>query len=256
MNLRSKLEVIRLKPAASCIGNPLQKRPVAYRCFATARELGLEQGEQVRLLKLAAEHAAETERAARSRAAADAADPAAPPQPRDMGHRNAVRRGAPDGHAAAASVLSAAGHAMAAAAEAQQQDPPNCLDRDNAIGDKMRASPVPAAAGPEPPPTWDGGLHVADAATKQGVTTAAGAVTHAEARSRNGTSDGTEEGPRSSSRVSDGTGGSPAGKVGWFRGLHGRLQADIQVSDLNSRALCNQKLRQVSAETCLMHANG
>jgi len=42
------------------------------RCFATARELGLEQGEQHRLLRLAATHSAETQDRERSRSAAAA----------------------------------------------------------------------------------------------------------------------------------------------------------------------------------------
>ena len=65
------------------------------RCFATARELGLEQGEQHRLLRLAAAHAAETELRDRSQSAAVAGASARAAAPAHAGAAEAVSPEAP-----------------------------------------------------------------------------------------------------------------------------------------------------------------
>jgi hypothetical protein len=246
------------KEALGCSdGTHSAEHRAARRCFATARELGLEQGEQVRLLKLAAEHAAETERAARRQATASAADLAALSRPRTAGQRSAPRHQARDSNAAAASAPGTVDQAVAAAAEAQGQDPQQGPQRDLALRDDTRDGPMPAAEGSDPQlPNDDRGLHAADDASEQELASAApAAVAPAVGRPQDGTVDGTEEEPRSSSRGSNGAEGSPAGKADWLRGLYWRLQAEVQVSGLGSRSFCRSQISQVCARTCRTQAN-
>ena len=74
----------------------VQLRWSARRCFATARELGLEQGEQHRLLRLAAAHAVKTlEARERSRPAAPATPSAGQAAPPDAAGAKAVSPQAP-----------------------------------------------------------------------------------------------------------------------------------------------------------------
>ena len=168
------------------------------RCFATARELGLGQGEQIRLLKLAAEHAAEQQkRAAQYRAAADGANSALPE-----------------------------------AAAGEHATP----GRESATAQGSRAVPAPAATG-QGPLSEEGDLPAADYASGQILTTPAVAVAVDTGRSQQSTLVADEEGSQTSTRTLDGAHGGPFGKAAWLRALQTRLHNELQVSSPCASAL-------------------